>query len=186
MQLKFVFIVLCFALALGSYFFCKSKRDWAFLSLGMLFTVIADFFLVMQNNHLPGVATFCFAHIFYIIRGGQFATPKWKRTIYVMLPLAVVAIAAFAWASVLLAVAGLYALLFISNIIINTKFCKVNRHLMLSGLILFALCDVNVLLFNIPQHFDTVIDFSWAFVFIWVFYVPSQLLIAVSGVKFRN
>lgn len=179
MHLKFLFVALCFAVALVSYFFCKCKKDWAWLVLGLLFTLGADYFLVLRNWHLPGVAIFCFAHMCYILR------PLKGKRIYVLVP--VVALIAIAFANGwLVALSGIYAGLFMANIFINVKHGKTlpNRLLVIGGLILFALCDVNVLLFNLPRQFNFPVTFPWAFTLIWVFYLPAQALLAISGIRF--
>jgi len=180
MTLKFVFIVICFAIACLSYFFCHSKKDWAWLTGGLFFTVGADYFLVLHDNHLPGVAVFCFVHVCYILR--VFPTHKYKFAL-----LAVPILVFFVFANnALFVLAGIYATLFIFNIFINIRFCKKNRSIIITGLVLFALCDINVMLFNLPRHLDIPVIFPWAFNLIWVFYLPSQLLLAVSAVKFNK
>ena len=180
MPLKFAFIVGCLAIAGVSYFFCKSKKDWAWLCAGLLFTVGADYFLVLQNRHLPGVAVFCFAHVCYILRAMQ-PRSKVKATLAVAV-LAAVILFTFINGS-LLFLTGIYAGLFVTNIALNIKFCKINKPLVLTGLVLFMLCDINVALFNLPQHLNFPI-FPWVFTLIWVFYLPSQLLLSVSAVAF--
>ena len=188
---KFIFIVACFAVALLSYFFCNSKKDWAWLTAGLMFTVGADYFLVLNNNHLPGVAVFCFAHVCYILRGLD-ASARAKKIALLAVPF-VALFVFFAYRNDrLLLLAGTYAALFLVNIGVNTwhfwqkntPLPKLNKALVLAGLILFVLCDINVALFNMPREFGTPVVFPWAFRLIWVFYLPSQLLLAVSGIAF--
>jgi len=184
MAFKFVFIFACFVLAALSYFFCRSKKDWAWLTVGLLFTVGADYFLVIHDNHLPGVAVFSFAHMCYILRALNFAEHRQKVAL-IALPF----VAFFVYLSfinnALLVLTGIYAGLFLINITVNIKYCKINKPLVLCGLILFALCDVNVLLLNLPRQFGMPVIFPWAFYLIWIFYLPSQLLLAVSCVDFK-
>jgi len=185
MILKFIFIVACFVIAVTSYFFCQSKKDWAWLTAGLLFTVGADYFLVIQNHHLMGVAVFCFAHVCYILRGLNSEKHKQKVALIVA-PFLIVAIVIVFANGAIFVLAGIYAALFLMNIAVNIKFCKINKPIVLTGLILFALCDMNVLLFNSPHQLDIPVIFPFAFQLIWVFYLPSQLLLAVSGVRFRR
>jgi len=185
MMLKFIFIVACFVIAATSYFFCQSKKDWAWLIAGLLFTVGADYFLVIQNHHLMGVAVFCFAHVCYILRGLNSEKHKQKMALVVAPFLTMAIVIAFANGAIFV-LAGIYATLFSLNIAVNLKFCKINKPIVLTGLILFALCDVNVLLFNSPHQLGIPVVFPFAFQLIWVFYLPSQLLLAVSGVRFRR
>jgi len=185
MSLKFAFIVVCFAIAMVSYFFCVKRRDWAWLTLGLLFTVGADYFLVIHDNHLPGVAVFCLAHVCYIFRALE-NTARGKAIALAAVPVLVVVVL-FAFVNgLLLVLAGTYAALFLTNIAVNIKFCKINRPIVLTGLILFALCDINVALFNLPSQLGTGFVFPWAFQLIWVFYLPSQLLLAVSAFNFSQ
>lgn len=190
MIIKFIFIVICFIIAALSYYKCNSKKDWTLLTAGLLFTVGADYFLIIQNMHMPGVAVFCFAHICYILRVANISKGV-KRAL-------VIAVSVWIFLlfvnNALLALAGTYAVLFMVNIAVNihyfrqenTLLPKLNKTLLLAGLILFALCDVNVALFNLPRQFEGLLPdvFPQAFYLIWVFYLPSQLLLAISGIAF--
>ena len=191
MPLKFAFVVGCFAFAILSYFFCKSKTEWQKLVLGLMFTVGADYFLVLHDRHLPGVAVFCFAHVCYIFRALENSS-RWRKNAFIVLPF-VSAIIGFAFAfEALFLLSGIYATLFFANIAVNvwhyrkkeTVLPRLNKALFLTGLILFALCDVNVMLFNLPSQLGIPVIFPWAFRLIWVFYLPSQAMLAVSAVKF--
>ncbi|MCL2286211.1 MAG: lysoplasmalogenase family protein [Firmicutes bacterium] len=188
---KFIFIVACFAIAVLSYFLRNSNKDWAWLTAGLMFTVGADYFLVIHNNHLPGVAVFCFAHVSYILRGLGASKRASKAALLSVPFLALFVFLAFI-NDALLVLAGIYTVLFLINIAVNTwhftqkntPLPKSNKTLVLAGLILFALCDINVALFNMPRQFGTPVIFPWAFHMIWIFYLPSQLLLAVSGIAF--
>ena len=85
----------------------------------------------------------------------------------------------------LIVLGGIYALLFIANIAVSIAFFKKNKTIVLAGLVLFALCDVNVLILNLPQ-FGVNIGFPWTFTLIWVFYLPSQLLLSVSAIDWSR
>ena len=217
MTLKFAFIVGALTVAVLSYVICYSRRDWAWLVGGLAFTVGADFFLVLHDWHLPGVAVFCFAHVCYISRALELDVKSaWKLFLAVSLAVLITAYLGVIW------VAVLYAGLFITNIMVNTlwfkkaatllsegsvaglcpaerrgfggrapienkKTClpKRNRALVLTGLLLFSLCDVNVLLFNLPNYINVEIP-SWTFYLIWFFYIPAQVLLAISAVSFKR
>jgi len=188
MTIKFIFIVTCFTIAILSYFICCSKKDWGWLTAGLLFTVGADYFLVIHNLHLPGVAVFCFAHICYILRVADIS----KRAKKLVMAIAFVWVLLLFVNNALFMLAGTYAVLFAVNIAFNVRYFrqkntllpKFNKVLVLAGLILFVLCDINVALFNLPRQFDMPDIFPQAFYLIWVFYLPSQLLLAVSGIAF--
>jgi len=179
---KFAFVAVCFMLALFSRVKCISVKDWGLLSCGLFFTLCADYFLVLHNRHLAGVAVFCFVHVAYIVRAVGFE----KRMI---LPLGA---AAGVWAGALAAgsvvlLAGLYACLFGVNLFVNIKNRRtgINYYLVVAGLILFALCDVSVGLFNLSGYVGLPQYFSGAFMFIWIFYLPALVLLAISAVDFN-
>ena len=188
--IKFAFIAFCFVVALLSYFICHSKRDWAWLVGGMGFTLGADYFLILHDSHLLGVFMFCFVHVCYMLRVLSERLKWWELLLLFLLGAGVIFAASF-WLFVLV---GLYGLLFGMDIVVNIWFYKykdarlpkLNRGLVLAGLVLFMLCDINVLIFNLPRYFDLPVGLAQVFPLIWVFYLPSQGLLAVSGVKWKH
>lgn len=193
MIFKFAFVVGCLFLVLITYKICVSKRDWAWLVGGLTFTVIADYFLVLHDAHMPGVAVFSFVHVCYILRGLDVIRPVKLLNIVYLFSFVISMIFVSYYFDSIIILAVLYACLFIISIVINmwafskndnTHLPKRNHALVLVGIILFALCDINVLLFNLPRFvygFDFGIS-NIAFALIWVFYLPSQLLLSVSGI----
>jgi len=187
--LLFAFIAVCFVVALASYFICWSKKDWLCLALGLAFTLAADYFLILHDRHLIGVAVFCFAHVAYILRAITSKRGVMPR-IYFMLPvcvlgLIVVVLACFRLDGIYV-VTVLYAGLFIVNIYVSARYIQRNRVLVIAGLLLFAACDICVMLFNLPLHTGAPDWFRLIFPMIWVFYLPSQALLAVSAVDFTR
>ncbi|MCL2217267.1 MAG: lysoplasmalogenase family protein [Defluviitaleaceae bacterium] len=194
MELKFAFVAGCFALALLSYFRCNSKNDWAWLVGGLAFTLGADYFLVLHNNHLHGIAVFCFTHVCYIMRADSH---KNSVNVYTLIARFGI-VSAFVVVAVIndsvAMLAGIYAILFAVNIHVNFRFFrnektpipKLNRALILAGLILFILCDINVLLFNLPMYLNAPQGLTAVFPLIWVFYLPSQALLAVSAINYKK
>lgn len=181
MTYKFLFILFCFAFATLSYFFCENKKRWAWLVGAFFFTAWADYFLVIQDRHLPGVAVFCFAHICYIFRA-----VKNKRNFLLFTALATIFIIVAFFSNFLFLLVAMYASLFSLNIcanIFSDVLPKTNKKITLVGLFLFMLCDINVLLLNLPRHLDFP-RFPWAFTLIWVFYLPAQGLLAGSAIAF--
>ena len=193
-EIRFLFIVICFIIAIGSYFQRKHKWDWMCLVGGMAFTVGADYFLILQNQHLTGVLIFWFAHICYGIRAMIALLRHHPRyqLLFKHLPIVIsvflgIAFILFNLGQVFIA-AGIYAFLFGVNLLINVKARKQinNAPLILTGLTLFALCDVMVLLYNVPIYFRIIPWLMGVFPLIWVFYLPAQLLLAVSAMDFRE
>ena len=194
--MKFIFIAVCSAIALGSYFFCHNKRNWFWLATALGFTLGADFFLILHNRHLPGVAVFCFAHLAYIMRAvsdrEQMPEVRRQKLLCFALPagLAAIALALF-WPSIfnmdaIFVVTAIYATLFIINIYVSARYLQYNRKLVITGLLLFAACDICVLLFNLPLYMGAPQWLRGVFPFIWVFYLPAQALLAVSAINFSR
>lgn len=224
--LKFLYICICFLIALVSYFFCRSRRDWVFLTAGMAFTVGADFFLILHNRHVPGVAIFCFTHVFYALRAWDgrklkilerypkpfrfrgvyaptlsgchrhatprkeghknfFTSPLWG--IVTGAGLISIIILFVLWGNVL-ALAAVYAALFIISLALNFCYRRSlhNPWIVLTGLIFFALCDIAVALMNVPRYLGIFPSLVRVYPFIWLFYLPSQTLLAISAVRFKR
>lgn len=183
---KFIFIVLCFIIALSSYWFCRSKKDWAYLSVAMGFTLVSDLFLLVVNNHAMGVLTFWFVQMAYILRVSE-DLQKSKMKIMATIIGGMAAFIIFR-SDILIVLAVVYALLFVQNVIAHVKYFSrgmPNRHMMLMGILLFALCDIHVLMFNLPGFLPgiPVQIGAWGGTWIWVFYAPSQLLLSASAVR---
>ncbi|MCL1845694.1 MAG: hypothetical protein FWF77_07305 [Defluviitaleaceae bacterium] len=177
---KFAFVACCFILALFSRVKCISEKDWGLLSCGLFFTLCADYFLVLRNEHLAGVAVFCFVHVFYILRARHaLICKRWGLFFGIA---AVIWVGALAAGSVV-GMAGLYACLFAVNLYVNAK---ARRWLITAGLALFALCDISVGLYNLSHYLDVTQYFSGAFMFIWIFYIPALGILAVSALDFSG
>ena len=176
--MHFAFIAICFSIAALSFFACKSKRDWLFLTIALGFTLWADYFLILHDRHLPGVAVFCFAHAAYILRATN-KPPKLLLGLALFIP-------AFFWLDPIYVFTALYATLFISNIYITARHLKYNRILGVTGLLLFAACDICVLIFNLPAYFGAPSWLRDIYPMIWVFYLPSQIILAISAIDFSR
>ena len=197
---KVLFIALCFIIALCSYWFCYSRRDWVYLATAMGLTLVSDYFLVLTNNHSIGVFVFCFVHITYILRVSdnlERSTAKIAAVVFV----GGFVFAVFSFVPMLphidplIIFTMIYTALFIQDITAHIKYYKskeagvlpmTNRRIMLAGIILFALCDIHVLMFNLPHYLPVSPAIgAWGRMWIWVFYTPAQLLLSVSGVRWK-
>jgi hypothetical protein len=184
--LKFAWVALCFIIALLSRLRCARKRDWAFLTAGLGFTVVADYFLILHNSQTIGIFVFAFAHASYILR------TKSIRYIWLLFAPAII-VAGISAGNLWLAVTVVYFSLFIINIIAHLRFFKketrlpkVNRTLALAGILLFAACDINVVLYNLHYYVPAALPLrEAAYVLLWIFYLPAQFVLAISAADFR-
>ena len=171
--IKFSFIICVFvASCLNAHYF-RSERNF-FLATALFFTLIADFFLVLTDMYEIGVFVFCFAHIFYILRNLGAKTLKFCVLVLV-LPIF------FLNFGVLVIFAIIYMQLFVLNFataIIAIKkglYSRLNSFFLVFGLVLFAVCDILVVLYNQGQ--------TGVYNAIWLFYAPAKIFIVISGIK---
>ena len=185
-RLMFFAIVLDFALISFCYIW-KKKRDerkkapLAFIFLGMLFTLLADTFLVLINDfYIVGVILFCAVQTLYALYLGMSLKQVLAR------------LALFAVLLIIIVLAGRLdllsgfsaysmAMLSINAVTAWLKYGKdktTARLLLALGLTLFFCCDANVGIMNATAA-NTMLNVVSAWL-IWVFYIPSQVLIVLS------
>ena len=152
-------------------------------------TLIADYFLVLTHNHRAGVFVFCFAHMVYILRVSIDRKEAMMKIVGTCVKGSIVFILAlFLNLDILIVLAVVYAGLFIKNLTTHFKHCRFNRRLILAGLVLFALCDIHVLMLNLPHYIPAVPQAvaEWGGFWIWVFYAPAQFLLSLSAVDWAK
>ena len=193
-----VLFAFLFALAL-----CGGTLDWLLCALGLFFTVIADWNLVIliPMRQLPAMYAFSVVQILYFVRifrthgmtsGGVGGACKIKR-IHIFIRLVMVAIALIVCVAVLgesVDALSMISLFYYANLLCNVVFSFVEIRKMSTfaiGLLCFALCDLFVGLGMLGEYMTveygslvyrlTHTDLNMA----WVFYVPSYTLIAISA-----
>lgn len=186
---EYASIVLCFLYALAYI----GKKNWL-IQAGLLCTLGADLFLVVCSplRQLPGMVCFLCAQGMYALwlhRNGGSKPQLWIR-------LAMTGIAVLATLLVLRKntdALALVSLCYYAGLIVNlaVSFIRFSERRLLSvGFVLFLLCDTviglqmaNGVYFPIPE--GSVIDkiLSLNINLAWLFYLPSQVLIALSSRK---
>jgi len=175
-ELKFASILLCFLFAVALYWTSTNKRDSKFVVMGLFFTVIADVNLVLMNEHVLGVFFFCLVQLTYLKR----LTSRYFRFSVIVATIAMLS-AFFISSQTLYVLAGLYAFLILSVTTATwaSKLPQFNKQCASWGMILFILCDLHVALGNqlpVDYWYDAL-----AHNMVWLFYLPSQTLLAMSG-----
>jgi hypothetical protein len=163
-----------------------SKRDLLLLRLALFFTASADYFMLVADNNRAGVYIFILVQLIYIKRYGEINIKK-----------AAVAIAGitlfykyFLEADILIGGSLIYAFLFLKSMKAAVRACGFdkfpypNSFFILIGMFLLFICDTSVALYNI-LYMVWNIDSSSLYFLIWFFYIPSQLLILLSGRNFK-
>ena len=186
-----------YAIVLLAFLFCflffERSLSYLFTQLALLATVAADYILILHNEYgfLLAVLLFTVAQLAYAARllAGEAPTLR-RRHLAVRLLLSVGAISVGSLALGEAADAlSLVALFYFANLVTNAVFAvfeKESRGVFATGLLLFVLCDIfmgfGMLGTYLPVGHGALIRFltSPPLDMAWVFYPPSQALLALS------
>lgn len=191
-SVSFCAVVLCF---LYSLFVLTKEKSSILLSIGLFCTVMADVFLVVLHAKYKTLAMVFFSvtQIAYFIK--IYLNQRQKiKFIHLIIRSAVIIIALIATVIVLkdkTDLLSLISLFYYANLVVNIVFSFIvdeNNLLFSIGLIFFACCDL-LIGFDIMASSYIELKEGTLFYFLanpgfnlaWVFYVPSQLLISLSG-----
>ena len=161
--------------------------------IAIIFTLLSDTFLMLIDSYYEvGVSFFVFVQIAYFLRIIFGYELKKKEILRSLISRIIVFFALF----ILLIILSMFEYLYIvtvfyfTNLIFNfidslvqtIKRIKNNNRYLPSlffslGLLLFILCDISVGLSNLFDIMGTEI---------WLFYLPSQVLITISGIRIYN
>ncbi len=174
--LKYTGILLC----LGFAVFCALRGGDRLVAPALLFTAAADWFLLIRNEHLLlGVVLFLCVQALYFLRlyraGGSHGLLWLRLALAVLFTLTPLLIPGMSTPLNLLAM--LYFSQLLSNTILAWTLPAMRTFAL--GLTLFVGCDICVGLFNtfvLPSA-----AFFLVSVGMWFFYLPSQVLIALSA-----
>ena len=177
--LKYLGIFLCIVYAHQKY-----NRDYM-LQLALLFTFLADTILVWTPHTIPGVYVFSVAQFLHLMRLTKL--PRRALSIYAAMISLFFAITIACGLTPIYAIATVYGLELICNLVMATKNYRASKNdyrarCAFYGFAAFICCDVCVairfLAINgtIPGTLTPIIA-----LLVWVFYYPSQVLIANSS-----
>lgn len=175
--IKFAGILLClvYALYLGHLGGCR------LVSAALALTVLADVFLLLLNAHYAlGILLFCGVQGLYfirIVRGG--GRNLWGLRLGLFL-LSLVVLNLLGLLIPLNILALFYFTNFFCNALASLSCSGRSMRLFSMGLWLFLCCDVCVGLFQNPQLVPPAVS-AFVSVGMWLFYLPAQVLIALSG-----
>lgn len=148
------------------------KKD-KLLSISSFFTLLADYFLLLRNqNYIYGILSFIVVQLLYIYYL-YINDCEMKIDLRIIIFITYLAIA---YVNNLLTTFNVFVLFYFSMLLSNFLSSITNKNLkrMSLGLFLFICCDICVGLFNIlPSGSIT----HYISILIWIFYLPSQVLI---------
>lgn len=185
---EYTAIVLCFIFAV-----LHIKKGESILIAGLGFTVVADYFLVVASpqQKLWGMIAFLITQTFYAIRLEK--ANRGKASVFIRLVLTIFGILLAAIVlgkniDALALVSICYYINLIMNIFAAFRHFSQNR-LFAIGLVLFLLCDTVIGLQVASGGYLPIAEGSLLYKIIfapfhlsWFFYLPSQVLIALSAV----
>lgn len=184
--LRFGWIITCFFISVSYGTKVFDPKDALLLRLALLLTVMADFCLLITGNKLAGVLFFCIVQLIYHVRYRGFRPTK---KLLFILPAVFFFTKIILQLDTLIAVASVYATCFLFSLLgvweawKAKKYAFSNSVLIITGMLLFMLCDIHVALFNIDLNI-TAPQYQLILFLIWLFYAPSQFLLALSGRHF--
>lgn len=211
MYIKFFSIFLCFLFVMLYYRtsnqakeegYYKTNRSYLgihILRIAMFFTLLSDLFLLVLNYYTAGVFTFIIVQLLYLILISSWVSSgKMIRTVLMrvigtgLVAVLILIIYHFQETDVKseLIFAVYYFILFVSNtmdaigILFRSK--RKPRILFACGLLAYFLCDINVAIFNLEDYLtidETIYTqiYNFSVIAMWMFYLPGQVLIALSG-----
>ena len=158
------------------------QKDNVVVTIALLFTMLADVFLILIGNFVAGVCVFicvqtCYTVRFSFMSGKPLVGELLKR----LLPGLILGSIATFFLGINVGIVVAYACSFAVNFVHGFELHILKpsaRHLRFAiGLFLFACCDICVGIHNLKPGFMTEQMIRNAEVMTWIFYLPSQLLI---------
>ncbi len=187
--LKYTSIILCVCMAWFRAWRYRDKESVA-IAIALFCTVIADYFLLFPREVIsPGLASFCVAHLIYMViildfdkknalRGGviRLAAAAFFFVGYILAADRGMGLSGAWYDRLTVFLLFLYIVTFTMNVVTCGTACfKEGAHrLLFVGLCLFVLCDINVALYNsFPANYLSAL-------LMWAFYLPSQAMVVLS------
>ena len=158
------------------------QKDNIVVTIALLFTMLADMFLILIGNLVAGICVFicvqtCYTIRFSFMSGKPLVGELLKR----LLPGLILGSIATHFLGITIGVIVAYACSFAVNFVHGFELHILKpsaRHLRFAiGLFLFACCDLCVGITNLRPDFLTEQMIRNAEVMTWIFYLPSQILI---------
>lgn len=190
------FGAIALACAFVFVFFDKSL-DFALSAHALIFTVIADFFLVLlePRRQLLGMIAFLVTQSCYFVKITLLSGSRVKNTAHFAVRGGISLVAVIATLLVLGDAADALAaisMLYFANLVLNVIFSFIEMRanpLLAAGLLLFMICDIFVGLSMLDGYLPVT---EGSFIYklahpgfnaAWLFYVPAQTLLALSAGK---
>lgn len=169
--------------------------DKRLLQTALFLTTIADFFFIIVESPELGIFIFIFVQITYILRHSRAISLTTVHIKTLLISSSTILILGFFLKpknidTKLYYLALIYGTLLTNSLILafstlKSKFYYKHSSSMIAfGIALFFMCDINVGLYPLITEYYNIDSLSMTIYFlIWFFYLPSQLLLALSGYR---
>lgn len=199
--ISFCSVSLALLFSVFSFFYLCRTQDGLLTLFGLFFTVCADFCLIIvePREQLLSMVSFSLVQIFYFLRLSRLSSGKRETKIHLITRVSSIVVALLLTALVLREntdALSLISMFYYANLLINLAFSF--KHIRASvllpiGLLCFILCDTLVGLSELGSLYMDFSEDSLIYKLthtdlnlIWLFYVPSQTLIALSPIEIRK
>ncbi|WOO36716.1 lysoplasmalogenase family protein [Anaerocolumna sp. AGMB13020] len=199
--LKYSSVLLCLLYSV-IVFILLQEKDTLILAAALFFTGLSDYFLLFTNSFTFGMLSFSIVQLIYLLRlwyldrGAVLIYRSllnlllWAGALTILKLLGIMNENTELSDKLLLYVASFYFVTILHNVIrsfIHMNKCKSSKSIIFSlGMFLFIFCDINVGIYNLEGFIA--IDqeifhklYQFAEVAMWMFYLPAQVCIALSG-----
>ena len=174
-----------------SLFTLGGKRKSHFIRLGILLTLVADYYLVLcTDKYLEGVVSFVFvqmAYFAYTVLAEDRTSYRYANLFTRLCLSGLLVVVAYAVLGEDTDTLSVVSVIYYANLVVNMLFAFLlgrGGRLFAIGLALFAMCDLTVGMENLTSLYldsDVFSFFYGDYINLpWIFYQPSQVLIGLS------
>jgi hypothetical protein len=193
--LKYLSIIICFITSLFISTDGHSARDKRLLQLGLFLTCMADLCLLILDYYALGVTIFCVVQTIYIYRYNS--SLELVSISFIVFPVIIIySLLLLLRINILYLSAPIYAICLItacSRALLtfkNRKYPLYTCYMISFGMLLFLLCDINVAIFNASSGTNILLLNKYNLAnlsgyLMWFFYLPSQVLLSLSGYRLK-
>lgn len=180
--LKLTSISICLAFSIGQIL--KKRHKIAIIQMLILFfTLTSDYFLLLTDMFSMGISTFIIVQIGYGSLLKLANNEKQDRLGITFLTIVIIFTVILLFMNQTEGLSLLYAMLFIRNLVTAYKSKNQSEYSiwLFIGLVLYAICDVQVALFNLEFVKNQLPNlYAIATLGMWVFYLPGQVILTLS------
>ena len=185
-MLRIAFMVSIFTFSFAGKTPVLDKRDAYFVQAAIFFALIADWFLVVNEDYnvfCVGILSFCVCQALHFLRTAGYKTHvKYLVAlpiVFLVLPRGLDAVTRCSIIYIICLASAVYGSV---RAYASKKYDAPNRHFIVAAMAFYVISDVSVLLYNTPslKQYQEL-----ALYLIWCFCLPAHVLMSLSKIKLR-